>query len=247
MIKFRKLNADEIDVKVGSVTNGGYTLLLYKNARVDMNILDETVGVDNWQNKFYEVVGNLYCSVGININHDKPDKEPYWIWKDDCGIESQFGDKEKGQASDARKRSGVVWGIGRELYTAPFMFIECETKYDEGKKVFKVVDLDERKRSQHMSVKEISYNDKGEINKLVIVDNKGNVVYPKEKFGKAHLEEIKEDDRLLGGDYRFSGGKHDGKTIREVAENDNQYLDYLLASDKVGAFIKENIIKFRGE
>lgn len=118
-MQFRDLTAEDIECRVAQCNqNWGVQLLLYKNARVDMNILDETVGNENWQNRFYECKGNLYCSLGINVNYDKPEKEPLWIWKDDCGSESNT-EAEKGEASDARKRAGVAWGIGRELYTAP--------------------------------------------------------------------------------------------------------------------------------
>lgn len=123
MCMFRDLRADEIEVRVAQATEYGVTLLLYKDARVDMAILDETVGQDNWQNKFYEHKGILFCSLGINTNYelrkggiaDVPDR---WIWKDDAGTESNT-EAEKGNASDARKRAGFAWGIGRELYTAP--------------------------------------------------------------------------------------------------------------------------------
>lgn len=178
MLKFRRLKPEEIDVKIGSVSKKGYTLLLYKNARVDMAILDETVGSENWQNKFYEVCGNLYCSLGINVNHNK-DAEPYWVWKDDCGVESAFGDKEKGQASDARKRAGFAWGIGRELYTSPFIFIFCETQYDEKSRSYKIVEDDEKTRK--FIVKEITYTESGEIDNLVIQDTKGVVAFGGDK------------------------------------------------------------------
>lgn len=178
-MEFRRLKSDEIDVKVGSVTKSGYTLLLYKNARVDMAILDETVGAEDWQRDHKEVKGNLYCGIGINVNYEDVLKEPRWVWKWDCGVESAFGDKEKGEASDSFKRAGFNWGIGRELYTSPFIFVSCETKYDETKKVYKIVSVDEQKRTQYMRVKEIAYNDKGEISKLVIVDSNGVQVYPK--------------------------------------------------------------------
>jgi hypothetical protein len=125
MCKFRDLKADEIEVRVQSVKEKGLVLLLYKDARVDMNILDETVGSSNWQNKFYENKGILFCSLGINTNFDKPDKPDRWVWKDDAGVESN-SDAEKGNASDARKRAGFAWGIGRELYTAPFTWIPAE-------------------------------------------------------------------------------------------------------------------------
>lgn len=238
-MKFRTLKPNEIDVKVGNVTAKGYTLLLYKNARVDMNILDETVGNENWQNKFYEVVGNLYCSLGINVNYYK-EKEPQWIWKDDCGIESQFGDKEKGQASDARKRSGVVWGIGRELYTSPFIFIPCKTeKQDNGG--YKIADADEKYRKFY--VKEIYYNDNREITGLVIIDNNDFVAFD----NVSKKKDIQKNDLIIGGKYIFASGKHKGKSIEQVAQEDSEYLDWLLDSDKVGKAIKDNIVKFRSE
>lgn len=177
-MKFRRLNADEIDVKVGNVTSTGYTLLLYKNARVDMAILDETVGAENWQRDHKEVKGNLYCGIGIDVHFDKPELDDKWVWKWDCGVESAYGDKEKGEASDSFKRAGFNWGLGRELYTSPFMFIPCKTNYDEGKKIYKIAEREDIKRSQSLSVKSIEYNDKGEITKLIIVDGKGIVIYP---------------------------------------------------------------------
>ena len=118
MCMFRDLRADEIEVRVAQATEYGVNLLLYKDARVDMAILDETVGQDNWQNKFYEHKGILFCSLGINTNYNKPEAPDRWIWKDDAGVESNT-EAEKGNASDARKRSGFAWGIGRELYTSP--------------------------------------------------------------------------------------------------------------------------------
>ena len=126
-MKFRDLRANEIDVRIGQVGDGYCTLLLYKDARADMDILDEVVGADNWQRKHYEVKGNLYCSVGINTLDNG------WVWKDDCGTESNT-EKEKGESSDSFKRACVNWGIGRELYTAPLIKVNCATtKNDKGK------------------------------------------------------------------------------------------------------------------
>lgn len=114
-MKFRTLNADEIEVRVAQCTSKGVSLLLYKDARCDMRILDETVGAENWQREHYECKGNLFCKVGIKCGSD-------WIYKSDCGAES-YTEKEKGEASDSFKRACVNWGIGRELYTSPFIFI----------------------------------------------------------------------------------------------------------------------------
>lgn len=125
MCRFRDLRADEIECRVQSVKENGLVLLLYKDARVDMNILDETVGASNWQNKFYEHKGILFCSLGINTNYENPSAPDRWVWKDDAGSESNT-EAEKGNASDARKRAGVAFGIGRELYTAPFIWIPAD-------------------------------------------------------------------------------------------------------------------------
>jgi hypothetical protein len=117
MKEFRNLTAEDIEVRVQSAKANGVVLLLYKNARVDMNILDETVGAENWQRKHYECKGNLFCSVGIDVT-----KSNNWVWKDDCGTESNT-EAQKGESSDSFKRACFNWGIGRELYTAPFIWI----------------------------------------------------------------------------------------------------------------------------
>ena len=118
---FRDLRSDEIECKIATVNGKGVSLLLYKTARTDMQILDETVGAFNWQCGYHEVKGNMYCEISI---YDKEKNQ--WITKEDCGVESAFGDKEKGEASDAFKRAGFKWGIGTELYTSPFIWIKEE-------------------------------------------------------------------------------------------------------------------------
>lgn len=125
MCMFRDLRADEIEVRVAQANEYGVSLLLYKDARVDMAILDETVGQANWQNKFYEHKNILFCSLGINVNYTDPLADERWIWKDDAGVESNT-EAEKGNASDARKRAGFAWGIGRELYTSPEIKLKPE-------------------------------------------------------------------------------------------------------------------------
>jgi hypothetical protein len=194
-MKFRKLKAEEIDVKIGSVGKKGYTLLLYKNARVDMAILDETVGAENWQNKFYEVCGNLYCSVGINCALMQENKVvDRWIWKDDCGVESAFGDKEKGQASDARKRAGFAWGIGRELYTSPLIYIFAKTTYNESKRCY---ELEQEEKNRRFKVNEISYNERDEIEDLVISDLEGNVAFATDGYRRAYKEQKEETTKQV--------------------------------------------------
>lgn len=116
-MKFRDLRVDEIECRIGMIKPNGLSLLLYKDARCDMNILDETVGPENWQREHKEHKGNLFCGVSI-WNEDKKQ----WVTKWDCGTESNT-EKEKGEASDSFKRACVNWGIGRELYTSPFIWI----------------------------------------------------------------------------------------------------------------------------
>ena len=128
---FRDLTAEEIECRAQSVKNNGLVLLLYKNARCDMNILDEKVGAENWQREHYECKGNLFCRVGIRIERkDETGGYAEWVWKSDCGVESNT-EAQKGEASDSFKRACFNWGIGRELYTAPFIWIpadKCDIK-----------------------------------------------------------------------------------------------------------------------
>lgn len=130
MCKFRDLKADEIDCRVATCNQNGVSLLLYKDARVDMNVLDETFGVTGWQ-RTHELIGDrLYCTVSI---YDEDKKQ--WISKQDVGTES-YTEKEKGQASDSFKRACFNIGIGRELYTAPFIWVnasDCNMKQNNGK------------------------------------------------------------------------------------------------------------------
>lgn len=117
-LEFRTLNADEIDCRIATINSKGLSLLLYKDARVDMNILDETVGALNWQR--HHSRDNANCIVSI-----WDDEKKQWIEKEDTGTES-FTEKEKGLASDSFKRACFNIGIGRELYSAPFIWISAE-------------------------------------------------------------------------------------------------------------------------
>lgn len=154
-LAFRPLEASEIDVRVAQVKKNGCSLLLYKDARCDMNILDETVGREFWQRKHYECKGNLFCSVGI-WTWDQ------WVWKDDCGTES-FTEKEKGESSDSFKRACFNWGIGRELYTAPFIWVKSEkVAISERNGKFTTYD--------RFAVEKIAYNDKRQISGLSILN-----------------------------------------------------------------------------
>lgn len=123
--KFRALTAEEIECRIGTISkNGnGLSLLLFKTSRTDQDVLDETVGPENWQCRFYEQKGTLFCSIGIRVVRDDGTAE--WVWKDNAGSPSNM-EAAKGEASDCMKRAGFAWGLGRCLYTAPFIWIPSD-------------------------------------------------------------------------------------------------------------------------
>lgn len=158
-LEFRALKADEIECRVGTTTNSGCSLLMYKDARVDMRLLDEVVGCMNWKREHELINGNLFCTVSIRNDNGE------WVSKQDVGVESNT-EKEKGQASDAFKRACFNWGIGRELYTCPFVWVQLNN--DE----WRTNGMGKKQPNIKFSVKEIDYTD-GKVSKLLIVDDKG--------------------------------------------------------------------------
>lgn len=155
MKKFRELRADEIECRISTVKSNGLSLLLYKDARCDMNILDEVVGPENWQRSHSRE--NANCIVSI---WDAEKKQ--WVSKEDTGTES-FTEKEKGLASDSFKRACFNWGIGRELYTAPFIWIpssECNIRSKDNGKGYTCFDK--------FFVEDIGYDKNKCINRLKI-------------------------------------------------------------------------------
>lgn len=187
-MNFRLLKANEIECRVGTQKkdNSGCSLLLYKDARVDMSLLDETVGSLNWQREHNFKDGKLYCTVSIYDTEKK-----CWVCKEDVGTESNT-EAEKGQASDAFKRACFNVGIGRELYTAPFIWVNLKAE-----------DVSNNKIITKFSVKEIEYNQNREISKLIIVDSKDNVRYefgckgqnkPNKSVPKTSKVEIKQEE-----------------------------------------------------
>lgn len=158
-LTFRNARADELELRVGSTNDKGFSLLIYKTARTDANILDETVGAFNWQKRFYQVKNTMICEIGI---YNEERKE--WVWKGDAGDESNT-EAIKGEASDSFKRAGFAWNICRALYSSPFIWIVKDENNDPKK--------------SHYQVSEIDYKD-NEISKLVIVNEKtGQVVFSK--------------------------------------------------------------------
>ena len=160
-MKFRDLTAEEIDVRVSTVSEKGCSLLLYKDARCDMNILDETVGALNWQRQHSR--DNANCTVSIWDS-----EKLQWISKEDTGTES-YTEKEKGQASDSFKRACFNWGIGRELYTAPFIWVNADK--------LKLIDKNGKKSTYDtFKVEKIQITNK-KITGLAIKNNRGERVY----------------------------------------------------------------------
>lgn len=172
MIRFDLLNETQIEIRVAQINESSCSLLLYKDARVDMNMLDrhEKIGPARWQCKYYECKGNLYCSVGILIDDGMTSQ---WVWKDDCGTES-FTEKQKGEASDAFKRACFRWGIGRELYTAPKIKVWCNCKKNGSLVTLKGTGRNDKNGKEikttydEFSVEKIKYNDLNQITDIAI-------------------------------------------------------------------------------
>lgn len=158
-VQFPLLSADDIEVKVKRVTRSGAIALLYKTARTDMDMLDKVVGPENWECKYEEIKGNLYCTLSVLV-------DGRWVNKQDCGTESRQdgeGNEKKGEASDAFKRAGFKWGIGRELYTAPDIFLKVPVKQDGVR--YKLAN-----EYQKFYVQRIEYDESKRISALVVAD-----------------------------------------------------------------------------
>ena len=205
--KPRLLKADEIECRVGTINGRGCSLLLYKDARVDMKILDETYGGGNWQRTHEVINDNLFCT--IEIWNDRINQ---WVKKQDVGTES-YTEKEKGEASDSFKRAGFNVGIGRELYTSPFIWIQPKADM----KPYNIKDVEGKEANEFYPYKTdnygnkvyttkttfkvtvIGYDSENKINKLTIIDNKGNTrfyVIPEEEQ-KLIFKLMKELDELF--------------------------------------------------
>ena len=178
----RLLKADEIECRISVINEKGLSLLLYKDARVDQRILDETFGAFGWKRSHQCIDGNLYCTVEV---FDKETMQ--WIAKQDVGTMG-YTEKEKSQASDSFKRACFNWGIGRELYSAPFIWIpagKVSIQMKEGSNKEKRYYCNDR-----FSVISITYNNDREIAGLVINNDKDQIVY--ELKAKADMGSRKE-------------------------------------------------------
>ena len=202
-LKFRNLHADEIECRVGTQTEKGVSLLMYKDARVDMRLLDEVVGCMNWQRRHELINGNLFCTVSI-----RDEDTGAWVEKQDVGTESNT-EKEKGQASDAFKRACFNWGIGRELYTCPFVWITL--REDE----WRMMSNGRKQPKTRFTVDAIEYKD-DRVSYLVISDDKG-----KERFKWGVPAE--EDEKMAEAMERIDGAE----TMDELKAIWMDYKDFL--------------------
>lgn len=180
-MSFRRLRADEIECRVAQVAKtGSISLLLYKDARCDQRILDETYGEFNWKKEYREIKGNLFCTVFIK----SPEGE--WVGKEDVGTESNM-ESQKGEASDAFKRACFNWGIGRELYTAPTIWIKASDYTPGGKSTY-----------DRFGVTEIAYDENGRICRLSVdnLNSKKNVFKWSSGQAEARPEENPEIEKI---------------------------------------------------
>lgn len=198
----RLLRAEEIECRVGMISEKGLSLLLYKDARVDMKILDEVYGPLNWQRKHEVIGGNLYCTVSI---WDKEKQQ--WISKMDVGTKSNT-EQEKGEASDSFKRACFSHGIGRELYTAPFIWIGAEKVCIKKKN-------DHYTTYDKFKISSISYNENREITGLSIINQDGRVVYSliDRSLGQQGLPELQKEQK----EYTHPADEHAEAINKELA------------------------------
>lgn len=189
-MEIRTLRVDEIECRAQQVKQDGCVLLLYKDARCDMRILDEVFGIDGWEREHQVVNGNLYCTVRV-----WSEKRNQWISKQDVGTESNT-EKQKGEASDSFKRACFNIGIGRELYSAPFIWIPLSKEEVKEDKTVKGIRYSLNYKVK-FKVKEIEYDKNREISKLIIVDQNG-----KERFKLKSPKAQKPKEELISEDER---------------------------------------------
>ena len=160
----KPLPIESIDFRVQSVNKGGYaTVLAYKDARVDMNRLNEVCGVLGWQRRHTRE--NKNCIISI---WDKENKQ--WVSKEDTGSESN-AEAQKGLASDSFKRACFNLGIGIELYDYPIISIKLKAnEFDKTK----------GKPTWDFKLKEWVWSSEfvdGKLTKLSAIDNNGELRY----------------------------------------------------------------------
>ena len=204
MKKIPLLKPEDVEArvqKIESSRNGPYAmLLLYKSARTDMRVLDDVYGPMNWKRSHQDINGSLFCTISV---WDEEKKE--WISKQDVGTPSNR-DSKKGEASDSFKRAGFCWGIGRELYDAPKIFVNLNPDELDGRNLRPGVEF---------KVSAFDYNEgKHEFNRLTLVDKGGNVRYSLSNSVNAYQNQRTANTPLKSD---FSHGGNDELAI-EVAD-----------------------------
>lgn len=213
------LTAKDVELRVaqisGNVNKAYVSLLVYKDARVDMRILDEVFGQNNWQRHHKMIGDNLYCTISV-----WDEEKGIWIEKEDVGTES-FTEAQKGQASDSFKRAGFNWGIGRELYNAPRIFFPLQTgEAKEGRN-------GKLQTYEKFTVSEMVYDkQKQEFTTFTVVDKSGNVRF---SLGKHHAEALNNSNERYADHVRLP----DGKTCEVLAANGKWYNVEALPTDNL--------------
>lgn len=205
-LQFPLLTKDDIELRIGQMSKDGTkaSLLLYQDARCGMKYLDQVVGATNWSKKYYEVRGLVICSLGI---YDEDTKQ--WVWKDDTGTAGSI-EEEKSIISDSFKRCCVCFGLARELYTAPTIWVSIKSKYDK------------------FFVKSIDYNNNREIIALEIENENHELVY---SYGKgSKVAQTTQKPTYFSNEVEIN---------KPIAEEDKKFImDYMgtLTADKFNAF-----------
>lgn len=190
--EIRNLRADEIECRIGTITEKGVTLLLYKNARVDQAILDEVFGITGWQRSHCQIGGEIYCTVSV-----WDQEKQMWVSKQDVGSESEY-EKAKGAASDSFKRACFNLGIGRELYTAPLIFIPSsmlQMEIQNGKRIVK----------DRFSVQKIEISKEKTITELSVINQKGQEVFSYGSRKENTSRRFAEQKKLLAKELKRTG------------------------------------------
>lgn len=244
------LKATDIEARVQQVLQGGSSalLLLYKSARTDMRILDEVYGALNWKRSHECIEGKMFCTISV---WDSEKKE--WVSKQDVGVPSNR-DAQKGEASDSFKRAGFNWGIGRELYDAPTIFVNLYPDEVSGGRL---------KPSVGFIVTEAEYDrETHSFKRLVITDRKGRVRWSLNKSEMTVQTQKKEQpqaknasliatlDRLCNAkgigvsefcQAVFKGKKPDACTEEQLREAIDRFNDAYLRYQKMEAAMNEEI------
>lgn len=222
MKEIRALRPDEIECRVQQVLKNGVLILLYKDARCDMAVLDETFTPFGWQRHHELINGKEFCSVSIKDDNGE------WISKQDCGTESNT-EKEKGQTSDAFKRACTNWGVGRELYTKIFIFINAPTQQNEKTKKYELVD----KYAKYF-VKSISTDNKAKkILNIEITDKNDKVVFTWDNKNPPKYDDINDESDKLKDCSNDKISEIYLNTINDLIKKTNTDIDGILKFNNV--------------